>query len=249
MARQKGLVIIKGTFDGLNFYLRKGEPLVRKSGGGFTSKAIKSKPSMIRVRENGSEFGRCMVAVKHFKIALFPLLTLFKDGKRHQRLVQLFTQIKQCDSISERGKRSVGAGMQTDAGRALFAKYVFSSGSNLSAILGHSFHFEWSVNGFTVSDFSTSSIQFPKGATHIELIVGWLAFDFATYDYSFYKSDFVLISKESTQTSLQIPPTELPLTEGARIGIVFMRFAQEINNVSYPFKEAERLVMEVVYLA
>lgn len=249
MARQKGIVGIQGTVDGLNFYFRKGEALVRKAGGGFTAKAIKNKPSMIRVRETGSEFAGCMNAVKHFKIALLPTFMLFKDGKTHQRLSQLFLQIKECDTFSERGKRSVGVGVQTDEGKALLKDYVISGGINLASIFGHTYHFEWGTNGFTIAPFSTSAMRFPKGATHIELTVGWLAFDFVTYDYSFNKSERVLIGKDATQTSLQISPTVLPEGEGSLLGIVFLRYLQEINDVHYPMKEAEHVVMEVVYCA
>lgn len=58
MAYQKGLIELEGTLGGLNFYIKKGKPMVRKSGGGFTAKAIKTKPSMVRVRESNNEFGQ-----------------------------------------------------------------------------------------------------------------------------------------------------------------------------------------------
>lgn len=249
MARQKGIVVIKGTLNGMNFYVRNGEPLVRRAGGGFNGKAIKSKPSMIRVRENGSEFAGCMRAVKHFKIALYPLFPLYKDGKTHQRLVQLFTQIKVCDTVSERGKRCVGLGMQTAAGKTLLNGYVISSESSLATILGKSYRFEWATDGFTIDSLSISKIRFPKGGTHLELIVGWLAFDFVTYDYSFIKSEPVLLGKDSTQASLQIAPTVLPEEGGTHIGVVFLRFKQEINGIHYPMKQAEHVAMEIVYCA
>lgn len=248
MARQKGLVVLNGTIGDLNFYVREGEALVRKAGGGFTSKAIKNKPSMIRVRENSSEFGGCMVATKHFKIAIVSLLCLFKDGKRHQRLAQLFTQIKDCDSVSERGKRNVGSGILTDEGKAKLAGYVISSRGNLFKLLHQHHSFEWDMNGFVINNFSSSDVNFPKGATHLEVIVGWLVFDFGSYDYSFYKSDRVLVGTDYTEPILQIAPTVLPEGLGSRVGLVFLRFIENINGVNYPLKAIGDTALEVVFV-
>lgn len=103
MAKVSGIIQIEGTLSGITFYKRKGVWIARKAGGGFNGKAIKTKASMVRVRENGSEFGRCMKSVQLFKKALFPLLVLVKDTDRHARIVSLFTKIKNSDVVSERG--------------------------------------------------------------------------------------------------------------------------------------------------
>uniref|UniRef100_UPI00404A21B5 hypothetical protein n=1 Tax=Gelidibacter sp. TaxID=2018083 RepID=UPI00404A21B5 len=57
MAKQKGVFPMVGTIGGVNFYYLNGKPVARAAGGGFNEKAIKTKKSMQRVRENGSEFG------------------------------------------------------------------------------------------------------------------------------------------------------------------------------------------------
>ena len=66
MATQKGIVSLVGTVGGVNFYFRKGKAVARKAGGGFSGKAIKTKASMMRVRENNSEFGHCSSVKKSF---------------------------------------------------------------------------------------------------------------------------------------------------------------------------------------
>ena len=103
MAKVKGIIQMNGAIGNINFYIRKGVPLARKAGGGFTSDAIKTKESMLRVRENGSEFKGCMQSVQFFKMGLQPFLSTFKDGTLHQRLVSLFTKLKDLDFVAARG--------------------------------------------------------------------------------------------------------------------------------------------------
>ena len=73
MARQKGLFKVTGTLGNVNFYVVNGVGYARKAGGGFNGKAIKTKASMRRVRENASEFGHCSSVKKAFRIALLPI--------------------------------------------------------------------------------------------------------------------------------------------------------------------------------
>jgi hypothetical protein len=248
MGKQKGLIVLEGTIGGLNFYIRKGEALVRAAGGGFNGDAIKKKPSMVRVRENGSEFGGCMQVTKHFKMGIRPLLVLFRDGMMHQRLVQLFTRIKDCDLVSERGKRHVGQGILTATGKDLLNGYCIATGASLSTVLRQSYRFEWGLEGFVIDDFSVSRVAFPKGATHLELIVGCLDFDFTSFATSFCKSEPLLVSKDFVGSRLVLAPSAMPEGNGTKMGVVFLRFFQEINGVFYPLKETDSVVMEVVFV-
>lgn len=247
MARQKGIIVIKGTVDGFNFYVRKGEPLVRKAGGGFDGNAIKTKPSMVRVRENGSEFGGCTKAAKQFKMALNSFLGKVRDGSVHYRLIQLFSQVKNLDAISIRGERNVHCGLLTDAGKDKLSGYVITSGNGLAQALGQSFQFGWHAEGFTIADFSVSRVPFPKGATHIELQAGYLLIDFQNNEHSFSKSEPFIIEKTSATTFVQIVPEAVPERDKSfKVGVVFLRFMQEVNGVLCPFKQVSHTVLEVV---
>ena len=72
MAQQKGIIPLVGTLGGINFYYLNGKAVARTAGGGFNGKAIKTKASMQRVRENVSEFGHCSEVNKAFRQALRP---------------------------------------------------------------------------------------------------------------------------------------------------------------------------------
>lgn len=248
MARQNGIVVLTGTIGGLNFYSRKGEAFVRKAGGGFDGVAIKKKASMVRVRENGSEFGGCTKAVRQFKTALHPLLSLVKDGSGHNRLVQLFSRIKNLDEVSVRGRRHVHQGLLSVLGRETLLGYVITPGPGLEAVLLHAFEFGWGAAGFTIPNFLPSKLAFPKGATHLELQSGSLVIDFEQRHHSFAGSVPFIIAKTAEVTSVQLAPDPIPEGNGFRIGVVFLRFMQEINGVLYPFKEVPYTVMEVVFI-
>ena len=244
MAKVKGIIQLNGTIGDINFYTRKGVLLARKAGGGFTGEAIRTKESMVRVRENGSEFKGCMQSVQFFKIGLQSFLSTFKDGTLHQRLVQLFTQLKDLDLIAARGSRTVFGGLQTTAGQQLLTSYLLTSGAGLKDLLRHTIHFDWTT-GFSIPDFEGKRLSFPSGATHLALQLGYLSLDFENHTFSFSSSDAVYLDRKEVGTVI-IPAPPLVAAEGIKVGVVFARFVQEINGVFYPLKSENSVVLEVV---
>lgn len=244
MAKVKGIVELNGTIGALNFYTRKGVAVVRAAGGGFNGTAIKNKPSMLRVRENGSEFGGCMQDVKLFKQGLSSYLCLFNDGMLHQRLVSLFTKLKDFDLSSERGKRCVRIGLKNEQGKSILQHYIISSGGNLRDLLKQPYTFDW-VSGLTLVNFNGGFLPFTSGATHLELGLGCLVVNFEAKTFSFSKSEFVYLDAYSTGT-VAVPVPSVAIDAGVQVGVVFCRFVQKINGVYYPLKTDNGLVLEVI---
>lgn len=244
MAKVNSIIALKGTVGGLNFYKRKGVLLARTAGGGFNGEAIKTKASMARVRENGSEFKGCMQTVQFFKLGLQPFLGTFKDGTLHQRLVSLFTQIKDLDTIAVRGSRTVFGGLQTTAGQGLLNRYLLTSGSRLEGVLRQPVVFDW-ASGLSLPDFEGQRVSFPASATHLSLQIGYLSLDFAQRSFSFHSSDTVSLS--ATDAAPVVLPAPAPVAaEGITVGVVLARFVQEVNGQFYPLKNEQSVVMEVV---
>lgn len=247
MAKISGLIKIEGTLMGINFYKRKGKIIAREAGGGFNGEAIRTKKSMQRVRENGSEFGDCLRSVALFKKGLYPFLHLFKEGTLHQRLVQKFTQLKVIDSVSARGSRNIGTALKSEIGQQTLNGYVLTNGSNFQNLLGQNYSFEWSGSGLQLSTFSSSLVRFPEGSTHLELLVGYLTVDFEEGTTEFTSSTSFYFDK-SYSGPLQIGSTTLPNGTGNKVGIVYGRFTQEVNGIYYPMLQNQMQVMEVVYV-
>ena len=244
MAKQTGIIKLAGTIEGLNFYYLNGKPVARKSGGGFNGTAIKTKASMVRVRENSSEFGASMVAVKVFKASLAPFLTQFKDGQLHQRLAGLFSAIKRCDVVSERGKRNVSNGLATADGIALLENYVITSGKDLAGVLGCPYRFDFAT-GLHLDEFDGKRIKFANSSTHLKVVVGFLKFNFESLAYWLVVSDPVYLDKASVG-SFTLSPSDTNATAGKAVGVVFTQFVQETNSIYYPFKQITDVVLEVV---
>jgi len=59
MARQSGIIPLKGTIGNITFYKTKAGHLAREKGG-VDAGRIATDPAFIRTRENGAEFGRAV---------------------------------------------------------------------------------------------------------------------------------------------------------------------------------------------
>jgi hypothetical protein len=244
MAKVKSIIALNGTIGDINFYKRKGVLLARTAGGGFNGEAIRTKASMARVRENGSEFKGCMQTVQFFKQGLQPFLSTFKDGTLHQRLVSLFTQIKNLDTVAVRGSRTVFGGLQTAAGQGLLNSYLLTSGSRLEGLLRQTFVFDW-ASGLSLPHFEGKRVSFPTGARHLSLQIGYLSLNFEQTSFSFSSSDMIYLSAADAG-SIVLPAPSLAVAEGIQVSVVLAKFVQEVNGQFYALKGEQSVVMEVL---
>jgi hypothetical protein len=106
MARQKGIIKLKGTIGDITFYKTKDGHLAREKGGVDASR-IKSDPAFQRTRENGAEFGRAGKAGKTLRTALRTLLINSADSRMVSRLTQSMVKVIQADLVNDRGLRNV----------------------------------------------------------------------------------------------------------------------------------------------
>lgn len=106
MARQKGIIKLKGTIGDITFYKTQDGHLAREKGG-IDAQRIATDPAFQRTRENGSEFGRAGKAGKILRTALRPLLLNSADSRMVSRLTQSMVKVIQADTTSVRGLRNV----------------------------------------------------------------------------------------------------------------------------------------------
>ncbi|MCL9805240.1 hypothetical protein NAT51_06895 [Flavobacterium amniphilum] len=236
MAKQKGIIKLSGTLEGVNFYILNGKPVVRKAGGGFNGETIKTKDNMVRVRENSSEFGHCSKVKKQLRLALLPFLTLHHDTGLHGRMVRMLQELKNHDQISERGKRTIGNGLQTEAGRKLFTDFNFTESWNIRNTLNCDINYNPSDYTLTLSRFDISKVKFPASATHLELKFGLLSFDFDNLKYTMIESELLQLNKSNTLTNFILTPKEQSNATNQSFVFCGVRFHQEISGELYPLK-------------
>lgn len=130
MATYESLIKIKGSVGDLVFYTLNGKNVVRKKSG-FNKKAFKKDPSYEKVRQNSSEFGHCSKMGKTIRKSLDLYLKESGDTLLYQKFARLMTEIKDLDTISERGKRTVANGIKTEEGNRLLKAFQFGEIQNV----------------------------------------------------------------------------------------------------------------------
>ncbi len=245
MAKQKGILQLVGTLQGLNFYLRKGVPVVRVAGGGFNGKAIKTKPEMARVRENSSEFGRVSKAKKLFRIGLHPFLKDVADVTLHGRLMRLFQAIKCFDTVSPRGQRQFANGLVTPEGRNLLLQFAITP-KKASQFLPSVGHFDAATATYTVRDLQMKNCSMPQGASGIQVCLGLLTLTFENEVAAFYTSEPVLLDASFKASTFSLTPTPLPTGTEVCHAVLQTRYYQKVNGVVYPFNELALQGLEIV---
>ncbi|MEK8179149.1 hypothetical protein WMW71_02240 [Flavobacterium buctense] len=245
MAEQKGLIKLTGTIDGVSFYFRKGKPVARKAGGGFSSEKVKHSPAMVRTRENSSEFGHVSKFKRLFRLGLFPFLNGFTDSTLHGRLMSLFQTIKTFDRVSVRGQRSLGIALGTPEGQSLLKKFVFSEQS-VSQLLRSRLVFDAASATLTVADFSAQALKFPLGSSVAEVQFGVLRIDYAQAKTELFMSNAHYITPTDTETQFTMTPTVLPTGTGVFIAVAGVKFYEVVNGERYLVKSLGELGVEVL---
>jgi hypothetical protein len=82
MAKQTGIIRLKGTIGGITFYKTSDGHLAREKGG-VDASLIKNDPAFQRTRENGAEFGRAGKGGKTLRSAVDYLVNLGLFFKPH----------------------------------------------------------------------------------------------------------------------------------------------------------------------
>ena len=80
MARQKGIIKLKGKIGDISFYKTQDGHLAREKGGVDASR-IANDPAFIRTRENGAEFGSSASSGKLLRSALRTMLMTAADNR------------------------------------------------------------------------------------------------------------------------------------------------------------------------
>uniref|UniRef100_UPI00404A2769 hypothetical protein n=1 Tax=Gelidibacter sp. TaxID=2018083 RepID=UPI00404A2769 len=244
MARQKGITTLIGTLGDLNFYVAKGKGYVRMAGGGFNGEAIKTKDSMVRVRENATEFGAASTTLKQFRRALLPVFHPPKSKDLHQRLMGLFMELKDLDGVSIRGARRVAKGLLTVKGKHVLKHFDFLPTKALDYIVSKGVYDPTSQTlSFTPMDLS--KIPFIKGSTHIALRLIVIDFDFETLSYTHQCSDTVLLGREQIETFSLAPTTVVP-PEHTGIVALGLQFCEVFGTEIYPMKGLSGLGCQVI---
>jgi hypothetical protein len=177
MARQGGIIPLKGTIGNITFYKSKAGYLAREKGGVEASR-IASDPAFIRTRENGEEFGRAGKAGKLLRSAFRAMVQKAGDTYMVGRLTKAFVKVIQADALNVRGKRNV-----IDGEAELLQGFEFNVNGRLQSTLYAPFvaNIDRPTGRLTIdipSFVPEDMIAAPAGSTHYKISYGVAEIDF-----------------------------------------------------------------------
>ena len=236
MAKQGGIIKLKGTVGDITFYKTQDGYLAREKGGVEASR-IATDPAFARTRENGAEFGRAGKAGKMLRNAIRSVLQNVADNRMVGRLTQEMMKVIQADERNARGFRNV-----IDGEAELLENFDFNRNSKLSTTIFAPFSPVIDrVGGKLTVDIPSfiplNMIAAPSGTTHFKIISAGTEIDFQN-------ETFVVDTKETGEIAWDNNPTAAINLENAvsanstlpmflALGI---EFYQEVNGQKYLLK-------------
>jgi hypothetical protein len=246
MARQSGLIKIKGTLDNVSFYKTKDGDLARMKTS-VDAKRIASDPAFERTRENNQEFGNSATAGKLLRDAVRPLMLNASDSRIASRVTQIMTKIKNLDLASVRGLRNVGLGSMEPEANILLKGFEFNKQALLSAILFKPTLVDLNTGEVVIPDLvPLYDIVSPQGATHVQFTAGFASVDFVNGEKDLQMSIPMNIPINSTQTTVYLTPPSSPSVSGKNLHLLKIEFFQEVNGVQYTLKNGAYNALRLV---
>ena len=231
MAKQTGIIKLKGTIGDISFYKSADGHLARSKGG--VENRIANDPAFQRTRENGSEFGRAGKGGKVIRNAIRVLLQNAKDKRVVSRLTKILVAVTKTDAVNERGLRTIEDGdMNTLLG------FEFKLGATLFTPYATAYDRAVGNVDLDIAAFApTVRIAAPNGTTHFKIVMGAAELDFANEASVFENAETAILPYNGAD----IAPIDLTVTLTANsvlpvLQVVGIEFYQEVNGQMYPLK-------------
>ena len=236
MARQTGIIKLKGTLGDISFYKTSDGHLARTKGGVEASR-IANDPAFQRTRENGSEFGRAGKGGKLLRNSIRVLIQNAKDKRVVSRLTTNLLRVVKTDLINERGERTI-----QDGDLNLLLNFDFNIraklGTTLYAAFSQAYDRATGVASVSIPPFAPSvRIAAPIGTTHLKIVMGAAELDFEN-EVSVFENDATAILPYDAADTALIDLTA-NLTAASTLPVVQVlgiEFYQEVNGEMYPLK-------------
>ena len=246
MAKQTGIIKLKGTIGGISFY-KTGDGHLAREKGGVDKSRIQNDPAFQRTRENGSEFGRAGKGGKVLRNAIRVLLQNAKDKRVVSRLTKDLVAIVKTDAVNDRGLRNL-----QDGNLSLLEGFEFNLngklGSTLFAAYAKAFDRVTGDATLTIAAFSpTIRIAAPNGTTHFKVVMGASELDFVN-ETSTFENDATAILPYSAADTAPIALTA-SITAASILPVVQVlgiEFYQEVNGQMYALKNGAYNALSVV---
>jgi hypothetical protein len=236
MARQTGVVTLKGTIGGISFYKSVDGHMARQKGGVDGSR-IKTDAAFQRTRENGAEFGRAGKASKLLRSGIRSLLQNGKDRRVVSRLTTAMVKVIQADATSVRGQRNV-----LDGELELLQGFDFNRNAPLGTTLFAPFQASIDRTAGTSQIVLPPFIpanenNAPSGTTHLTIVTAGVEVDFEGETFVQQTSDSGMMPWDNTASaSVSMTHTLTANSTHPIFLLLGVQFYQDVNGIKYPLK-------------
>ena len=236
MAKQTGIIKLKGTIGGISFYKTSDGHLAREKGGVDKSR-IQNDPAFQRTRENGSEFGRAGKGGKVLRNAIRLLLQNAKDKRVVSRLTKTLVAVTKTDVVNERGLRTL-----QDGDLGLLEGFEFNLNGKLGATLFAPFTKAFDrVTGESTLDLVAFSpvvrISAPAGSTHFKIVMGAAELDFENETSTFESDATAILPYTAADTAAIALSATITANSTLQVAqVIGVEFYQEVNGEMYALK-------------
>ena len=246
MAKQIGIIKLKGTIGDISFYKSQDGHLARGKGGVEASR-IANDPAFQRTRENGSEFGRAGKGGKLLRVALRTLLQKASDNRVTSRLTKNVLTVIKADTTNDRGLRTI-----PDGDLSLLENFEFNKNGKLGGLLFAAYAGTIDrVAGTVVADIAefiaVNDIVAPSGTTHFKISNGGVEVDFTAETYVFDSEvSAILPWDSSTVAPLSLTATLTANSTLPIFQVIGIEFFQEVNGQMYSLKNGNYNALAIV---
>ena len=236
MAKQKGIIRLKGTIGNITFYKSRDGFLAREKTS-ITADRVANDPAFERTRENGAEFGRAGIAGKILRTALRALLIHASDSRLVGRLTREMVKVVQADITNPRGRRNV-----IDGEAELLEGFEFNNFGKLGA----SFYAPFTpsidrVSGELRIDIPAyvplNMVNAPTGASHYRIQSAGVEIDFENNQYVVDVQTSGTIPWDASPTALLTLTNTVTANSSHPLFLAFgVEFFQQVNGQEYALK-------------
>ncbi len=236
MAKQAGIVKLKGTIDDISFYKTADGHLARAKGGVDRNKILHGA-AFARTRENNSEYGRAGQGGKLIRSAMRTLVQNARDRRVVSRLTTHLLAIIKTDPVNSRGQRNLDEG-----NLPLLNGFEFNINGKLGTTFFGLFTSEFdrvtgeasvALNAFSASE----QIVAPSGTTHYKLAVGATELDFENKAFIYDEMDMGIAPYDNSSVAATVLSVSLtPNSQYPVLMALGVEFYQEVNGEFYSLK-------------
>ena len=246
MAKNKSILKIEGTLDGMTFYKTANGHYVRTKGG-ISKDKIMNDPAFARTRENMQEFKHVSKNSQFVRRALGGLLSKAKDNRVSNRLSSILSQIKKLDLQSARGARQVAIGLQDPNGKVLLKGFEFNKRAPLWQVLLKDYSLDVQTGHFSLTDFiPETDLHAPEGGNQVQFSLAAIRMDFTTGSFDKNLVNGALLPLDMTAQTLDLSLGSLPSGSGVLVFVLLIEFFQLLNEQSYPLRNGAFNVLHIL---